>query len=260
MAKMLDWIFNRGLRAYVKYALRNEREFVSDNTKIKYLYFEAKTSNRLLVLFSAFPAKAQKPTYSYLTKYTRLKINKLYILDDFGHDGRGAYYLGKNREYFIEKAVFELIENIRKSSNIERSNIITTGSSKGGWASLFFTLKYGYGATISGSPQYLLGEFLSRDIYVNIMRYISGAVSDNDRMFLNNLMIKEIDKNSIRPKIYIHFSPYEYHYKDQIIPLIKKLKELNYSYELDLSKYKTHNEVGKSFPGYVKKIINRYYS
>lgn len=48
-------------------------------------------------------------------------VNKLFILDDFGFDGRGAYYLGKDKDFKIVEDVKSLINSICNKIKPKRS-------------------------------------------------------------------------------------------------------------------------------------------
>src|SRR5690606_31417746 len=102
------------------------------------LFFENKKSDKLLVVFSAMVGEGQSPVYNYVIKFNNIKCNKLYILDEYGYQKRGSYYLGENNNFFIDKAVTKLIDFISNEHGFNRKNIITTGTSKGGFAALYF--------------------------------------------------------------------------------------------------------------------------
>ena len=133
--------FQKALRrTYVRYALKRERQYEHRQCKLSYLFFKEK-SDKLLVVFSGFPGKGRKAVYNYIMTFRNLKCNKLYILDNFGFDKRGAYYLGHNRDFFIERATTELIQRVLVENNILREDVITVGSSKGGFAAVYFAVK-----------------------------------------------------------------------------------------------------------------------
>ena len=152
--------FQKALRrTYVRYALKRERQYEHRQCKLSYLFFKEK-SDKLLVVFSGFPGKGRKAVYNYIMTFRNLKCNKLYILDNFGFDKRGAYYLGHNRDFFIERATTELIQRVLVENNILREDVITVCSSKGGFAAVYFAVKNGYGTAIAGGPQVLLCDYL----------------------------------------------------------------------------------------------------
>ena len=233
--------------------LRREYIFINKECNLKYLFIKKKRSNRMMIIFSGFPAKDQKSVYNYVLKFRDLRCNKLYILDDFGSDSRGSYYLGKNKNFFIERAVTQLIEKISNENKIPKENIMTVGSSKGGFAALYFAFKNGYGATISGAPQILLGNYLSLPIHLDILNYITGGIDENEVECLNKILLNLIYSSTVCPDLYLHVSEKEHHYEGHILHLLKALDSKNFKYNLDLADYEIHGEVSKYFPEYARK-------
>ena len=76
----------------------------------------------------------QKARYNYVRTLDKYKCNKLFILDDFGFDKRGAYYLGENGNFGIEKDVELLID--KTICNLKTNKNIFIGSSKVGYAAI----------------------------------------------------------------------------------------------------------------------------
>ena len=91
-----------------------QRIYSGKKYNIKYLFEEKKGSKDLLIVFTACTKVGQKARYNYIKTLEEFKCNKLFILDDFGFDERGAYYLGKDRDFAIEKDVESLINDICK--------------------------------------------------------------------------------------------------------------------------------------------------
>ncbi|TDM34388.1 hypothetical protein [Macrococcoides canis] len=133
-----------------EYIKENEKIF-TDNPKVKYFTKLNTNSKYLLVIFSAFNGKEKEgmpAAYNYVKPLFDLEINQLYVLDS-SSSGLPTYYLGEgNLEYEIK--VIQLILEIAKAQNINISNIITAGTSKGGTAAAYFAMKYSLGAFISG--------------------------------------------------------------------------------------------------------------
>ncbi|MDK8210807.1 hypothetical protein QP741_24980, partial [Bacillus subtilis] len=74
---------------------------------------------------------------------------------------------------------------IMSKHGFTHKNVMTVGSSKGGYAALYYGIKYHFGQVIAGAPQSKLGDFLiDQAEHVNIAEYISG--SDNvNKEYLN---------------------------------------------------------------------------
>lgn len=247
---MIKQLKKEAMKIFMRNQLKNEKIFTDGDSQLKYLFVKNKKSDKLLVVFSGFPAEGKQPSYNYVLKFKNLECNKLYILDDFGNDTRGSYYLGKSKDFFIDRAVFQLIEDIRKSNGIEKRKVITSGSSKGGYAALYYAFKYGYGVSIAGAPQYLLGDYLAPQYHEKILEYISGGTSEEDVKFLNDVLADEIERSEKTPKVFIHVSKNEHHYKDHVVPLVNQLKKLGITYDLNLGEYTNHSEVGNYFASY----------
>ncbi|MDI3411257.1 accessory Sec system protein Asp2 [Bacillus sonorensis] len=123
---------------------------------VKYLFKKGEDKDVLTVVFSGFSTEGKPPLYNYIRTLEGFTCNALFILDDFGC--RGSYYLCKQRNFSIERSVISLINKIVEENGIKK--IISCGSSKGGYASLYYAIKYGFDAAICGSPQYYLGIIL----------------------------------------------------------------------------------------------------
>ena len=106
MKKLLNRFEKLKNRLYMMYiAPRKEKEFVSEGEKIHYLVYK-KRSRNLIVVFSAYNDNG--PRYDYISSLSGMNASRLYIKDDFVAK-TGNYYLGRNGNYNIEKAVFALI-------------------------------------------------------------------------------------------------------------------------------------------------------
>lgn len=129
------------------------------------------------------------------------------------------------------------------------------GSSKGGYAALYFGIKYGAKSIISGAPQYLLGNYLSIPEHKEILKYIMGDESEKSISELNSLMPKVIKQCRNNPDIYLHYSVKEHTYKEHIEFLINDLKKQKYNLYEDRHDYLNHSDVGVYFPKYILNII-----
>lgn len=228
---------------------KGEKIFNSERP-VKYLYKQSyKKTNSLIIIFSAFSPIGKPPVYNFVSTLDEFDCNKLFILDDFG--ARATYYLCENRNFSIERSVIELIQTIIKKNDIEK--VITCGSSKGGYAALYFGIKYGFDHIIAGSPQYLLGQYLLEQTNSQaVSEFMSGASDDDDLHFLNDILSQEILKSTNKPNVFIHVGKGEYHYQVHVKPLLKKLDEKHIPYTLDLGDYTKHSDVALHFPQVLK--------
>ena len=230
----------------------NEKVFKSKKS-IKYVFQSAKKDNDfLIVVFSGFGPKGSKPVYNYIRTLSHLDVNKLFILDDQGD--RGCYYLGENRNFDIEFSVISLINHIANNQSIHDSNIICCGSSKGGYAALYFSIKYEFGFAIVGAPQTKLGSYLYKVKELSTLEFIAGDCSDESVLFCDKLLYDVVEKSKQIPDLYIHVGSGEHHYEDHVLPFQRHLNRFGFDCSLDLKDYSDHGKIGEF---YQKVLLNK---
>lgn len=223
---------------------------------VKHLFKQGEDSDVMAVVFSGFSTEGKPPLYNYIRTLEGFTCSTLFILDDFGC--RGSYYLCKQRNFSIERSVISLINKIAEEKGIKK--IISCGSSKGGYASLYYAIKYGFDAAICGSPQYYLGDYLisTKNQSMNeVAKFMSGGCFQNDKLFLNSILRDVILNSQNKPELYIHLGEGEIHYTHHVKPMIEDLKSSGREYKLDLGPYSSHAEVAKFFPEFLRKNISR---
>lgn len=220
-----------------------EGEVIFKSAKeIKYVFKPSKIkSKHLVVVFSGFNPKGTSPAYNYIRTLQSLQVNKLFILDDYGE--RGCYYLGKNRLFDIESSVVSLITLIANENSVPHENIICCGSSKGGYASLYFGIKYGFGHVIVGAPQTRLGNYLYLAKEYPTLEFIAGNRSEESLNFLDELLFNVVNNAKKVPNIVIHVGSGDHHYKGHVIPFKEHLDRLGFKCSLDIKDYQNHGNV-----------------
>ena len=182
--------------------------------------------------------------------------NQLFILDDFGYDGRGAYYLGKNGGNEIESACKNLINKIIEMLGAKK--IVFCGTSKGAWAALNLMTSFDNSIAIVGSPQYKLGDYLMIPAHETTRKYVlSGSdfqAVDQLNVYLKN---KLEFSNPQRHKIYLHYSDSEHTYQDHIKFLIEDLNQYGYPLENEVKHYTDHWDVGKHYPEFLIRCLKK---
>jgi esterase/lipase superfamily enzyme len=225
----------------------------NSEVNVQYLFQKSykKTSN-LIIIFSGIPSAGKSPSYNYVRTLQGYDCNKLFILDDFGC--RASYYLCQGKDFKIERSVKALIDYIVDEYGIK--NILSCGSSKGGYAALYYGIKYGFSHIIAASPQYFLGDYLLKQTNAqDISTFMAGDISQ-DREYLNGLMSEMIKTSHNKPKILLHVGDKEMHYDYHVKPLMKLLDEKEIFYELDLGDYSKHDDVAIYFPPMLKKNVS----
>lgn len=248
MKGLLVQLKRKILKFYMKRELKKEYTYVDGDNKVKYLFVENKQSDKLMIVFSGFPSQGKLPGYNYFLKFKNIKCNKLFILDDFGKDIRGSYYLGQDGDFFVARLVTKLIEKISTEKSIDKKDIITVGSSKGGFAALYFALKNSYGAVIAGEPQILLGNYLALPVHSAVYKSIIGDVNENNTEIMNKLLFNLIDNKKQLPYMYLHCGKNGYHDIEHLSHLVTELRANSVKFTLDMGDYGSHDDVGKYFP------------
>lgn len=192
-------------------------------------------------MFSGFNPKGTRPAYNYIRTLLNLDINKLYILDDQGE--RGSYYLGQDRRFDVEASVSSLITYIANNNSILHQNIICCGSSKGGYAALYYSIKYGFGHAIVGAPQTYLGSYLLSAKEYPTLKFIAGDSTEESVRFLNGLLFNLVEKALKLPNVIIHVGSGDHHYKDHVLPFVDILNDKGFNVNLDVKEYNDHGDV-----------------
>jgi len=237
--------------------LYKEKKFKSNGYTLKYM-LEKNDSDSLLVILSGVPRQGLKARYNYGRTLRNISVNKLFILDDFGYDQRGAWYLGKNGDFKIKQTTEELIQKVKSDLNIK--NTIYCGSSKGGYNALMFGLEDEGSTIIAGGPQYFLGDRLTKGVYPKYtLPYIMGEnYTDKDIQTLNDLLPNIIRKAKGKDyKIFLHYSDQEYMYNQHIKYLLEELKANDIEFVEDIAKYKKHAEIAYFFPSFLVNTLKK---
>ncbi|PEQ95223.1 hypothetical protein CN481_05050 [Bacillus sp. AFS006103] len=240
----------------VKQKLR-EKSF-GQGYPIKYMLYK-ENSPYLIVVFTSCPRVGIKSRYNYVRTLEQFKVNKLFILDEYGEDGRGCYYLGHNKDFTIRDNTTQLIKTIQK--NLGTKHTVFCGSSKGGWAALNFGLDEKNSNIIAGAPQYLLGNYFLAVPEVRLEKYVCGENWNQDDIdMLNSLISRKMKASDKSSKIYLHYSDQEHTYKDDVQYLVKDLEELQYQFEEEVKHYTNHGDISLYFPKYLKDCVKNIIS
>lgn len=251
------------LRKYWEYFITKikilyaQRIFKYQGVNVKYMMKREKQSDVLLIVFSACTRVGIKARYNYVKSLDGLKCNRLYILDDYALDKRGAYYLGHNFMFDEEKATNALIDEI--INDITPRKVVYCGSSKGGYAALNFGLQRENSYIITGAPQFFLASYLKASGNMHAYEHIIGTPSEEKDKYLDGYLRNRIlnDKYSDSQRIYLHFSDKEHTYEEHVKYLIKEIRNKDIKCEYDISSYTNHSEISYYFPDYLREIISR---
>ena len=235
--------------------IEKEMSFDDGREKLHYLFYKKK-SDVLIVGFQAFNEKGAR--YNYVTPLMGSDANRLYIKDDFV-EICGNYYLGRNNQYNIEKAVFELIDKIREETKAKK--LIFIGSSKGGYAAINFGIHYENAVIIVAAPQYHLGSYMNdgTTFRKGLEDIVSLPVTPEKVAALDRRLPEKIrqDRFGASQKAYIHCSVNENTYKNHVKDLIQDLEDAGVSVEFDAGEYSEHWQLKQFFPNYLCSVIEK---
>lgn len=226
---------------------------------IRYHFVEAKDPKHAKELVIVFSAMSPEFTYNfnYIKTMESFPMNQLYILDDYG--SQGSYYLGHHRDHAIETSVVSLILHYISKLNTTLSNVLSFGSSKGGYSALYYALKYSFGEVLTLAPSLFLGDFL-KGRYPNITQYITGEDDEGSYHYLNELIYSLVKENrESLPKIHIMVGTKDSRKEMHIEPFTKHLEKADIIYTLDIIKGVNHSELKFFAPEYLKRFISLKY-
>lgn len=221
--------------------------------RLRYIY-ENNNSPKLVIVFSGFAYKI--PKYNYMRTLKDAAVDKLFILDDFGH--RGSYYWFENGTDLPLQLVSNLISTIL--ANKKYKNIFTAGSSKGGTCALYYGLKFNASEIFVGAAQYYIGRYLAIPKHKQVLSAMMGKeYSENDIQLLDN-MVKQMIENCAGQKSIVHTlysrKEIELSYQEHMQYMITDLKNAGFHVIEQEDNYLTHDENGIYFSEYLKKYFN----
>ena len=197
----------RVIRKYYDYfitkfkVLRDQKVYKFHDVSLKHMYKTQKQADTLVVVFSACTRPGLKARYNYVKSLDGLKCNRLYILDDFGYDHRGSYYLGHMPEFMEQKAVTSLIQKVMKEANPKQ--VLFCGSCKGGYAALNIGIQFENATMIIGEPTYRIAtEFKLAE---SLLRYWMGTVNEENAKYIDYYLENRLKDNPNRMSQKIHF-------------------------------------------------------
>ena len=230
--------------------LWKQKKFRSGQVTLKYM-LERGTNENLIIVFSSCTRKGIRARYNYVRTLKNVSCNKLFLLDDFAADHRGAFYLGSNMQFEESDAVKQLIDRVREKTGAKR--LIFCGSSKGGYTALNFGLEYPGSYMVVGGPQYFLGQSLLDTENIDALKHIVGQVCREKIEYLNGYLPKKVLQNPYTDsqRIYLHYSDSEHTYEEHIRYLCSDLAGKGYHYSEDVAHYKEHGEISLYFPEFL---------
>lgn len=236
--------------------LKYQRCFKFRDVNLKYMYKSVEQSEVLAIVFSACTRPGLAARYNYVKTLDGMKCNRLYILDDFGEDKRGSYYLGKIPEFLEQQATISLIQKIIKDTTPKK--ILFCGSCKGGYAALNIGTRFENSVMIIGEPTYKIASEFRLD--KNLMRHWMGQVTEEKISYLDNYLCNQLANNSYKEnqRIELFYSLKDEYYEPHTMPLLQDLERNGYDFEKETSDFAAHADLGLYFADFLKKHVEVY--
>jgi spore maturation protein CgeB len=220
----------------------------------------AETGGRLVV---AFADMLPEPDLAHVDDLAGLDVHRLHVLDDFGvfadeYGYPGCWYLGEAKRLTFEQDVAKLIERAIGAAGVQPADVVAVGHGKGGYAALYYALRYGWGHVIAGSPHSRLGRLLSRNGLSPVARFIAGGTERDDLDWLDRLLLDEIQNAEAPPRISLLVGVRDTEYAGQVLPLLDALERASIPFELERVDYGERPEQARTaFAGFAYKQLAR---
>ena len=233
--------------------LWEQKSFGHKGIDVKYLYKMEKDSDTLAIIFSACTREGLKARYNYVRTLEGIKCNRLYILDDFGPDGRGSYYLGHMPEFMEQKATIALVNRFIRVTN--PAKVLFCGSCKGGYAALNIGSRFKNSTIIVGEPTYRIAtEF---QLAKELMEYWMGEINEKNINLIDYHLAKQLEGNEYKDSqtIHIFYSTQDEYIERHTKPLLADIHRLGYEVYEQTAEFKAHADLGLYFSDYLKEKV-----
>lgn len=216
-------------------------KFEFERNGIKYLYFPARNPKKLVVSFNgATRNKYSMWSFFYNESHSWEDTSYLFLKDD--SDPNYFWWYLKDSEYFSD-----IIEYHIQKLNLTSKAVIMLGSSMGGYACIYYGLKFGVRGCISFSPQI---DYLTASKFFTVARLKDIYVDLND-------LIKSVPDDEL-PMMYLNYSdfPHDKLAAYHLIDEMKKSKTLSLIHPTSGSEHCSWNPDEK----FVRSLLELMYS
>lgn len=219
-----------------------ELDFVRNDVVVQYKRRASRLDRRHLIVSFAGVGPLDKFEFDGPSTQES-QANWLWLKDNF--DGQHAYYVCRDMDHAIEDAVIELIDAELARLGLTRDECTLLGVSKGGFAALYFGIKYGFRNIVASAPQIYVGTHTRRHRR-KIFARMTGKGGDLEQQVLDTLLPDAVAADEATDKnIYLFSSPNDQFHEAQIVPalpMFDKYKNFNYV-ESDSDLVNEHTEV-----------------
>src|SRR3954447_5415425 len=194
-----------------------ELDFVRNDVVVQYKQRAGRLDRRHLIV--SFAGVGPLDKFEFDGPSTKeSQANWLWLKDNF--DGQHAYYVCRGMDHAIEDAVIELIDAELARLELTRDECTLLGVSKGGFAALYFGIKYGFRNIVAAAPQIYVGTHTRRH-RPRIFARMTGKGGDREQQVLDALLPDAVAADEAADKnIYLFSSPNDQFHEAQIVPAL----------------------------------------
>jgi hypothetical protein len=200
--------------------------FSHEGVTVRYRLRTPKQDRKHLVVAFAGVQKGRHDFYGFDGRLLdHLKAAVLWIMDSF--DGQNSYYLCKDLDLKIQRAVAALIDAILTNLDLDKTDCTLLGSSKGATAALHLGLTYGYSNLVCAAPQTILGTY-TRTKIPETFEYMA-----NEDLLLSEQRLNEYLPNlvanptSLDVNVYLLSSHADPEFRTHIEPLLPNFERFS---------------------------------
>ncbi|SEH27913.1 heparinase II/III domain-containing protein [Selenomonas sp. KH1T6] len=231
-------------------------KFVSENAiELEYIFQKSNAGSKALIV--AFPGPAgvvRGGEWGYLFTIRRISdVNVLFLRSNAEYTkSRMTLCNGKP---LIDEAIYDLVDKVSEEQDIEQ--IIAIGTSMGGYASLYYGIKYNWDI-ISGAPPYTFSNHSSESII-----YATGESGVSGKEKMNRLLYSVMEsygREKYNKKCLVIWGEGEQYWKNESEgpQMLRDMEKFKIKYEYKLYPFSDHQTICDLFPLVLEANLNYY--
>lgn len=225
--------------------------FIDDGgAPFQYVHLQHQPGAPLVVHFSAFFGKwgDAKPYRAQFQGYFhRLRMlgsdtdrNWLFLCDPYGAFDNGTYYTGERGDFFVERAMLRILEEVAMQGEYRTEDVVLVGSSMGGTAALKFGLLTRARGVVAIGPHIDLDTSAAMQ---NRMAEVAYLVPDGDATGVHNQpftrqitrLVEDWPEAVALPRLFVQSCADDVGvHEEQVLPLVKRWREHGGCVDLDV--------------------------
>jgi hypothetical protein len=234
-------------------------DFLADDVgrRFNFIHISRPRTKKLVIHFTAFFGDwGERKEYreNYQGYFHRLKMLKdvtgygfLFLCDQFGVEKNGTYYTGEKGDFFVERAVIDIIQQALVRDGIGGEDVITIGSSSGATAALKFGLIFGVRGIVAICPHIDLdtcAALQGRGAHVAFIVPDGDPLSSSNQAYTRQISNAVADRDVARyplPRVFVQTCADDHGvYSEQVIPFVDLWRKKGGQVDLDVRPFGGH--------------------